>query len=96
MLRWIFIGGVGTGVGSLLYSVLLRYNLITHFEIALLFVDLVPMIVVMLMARSHRIRSIFRLSDIVRLENDSFEFTASSAVYESDKELTNDVLTTLQ
>lgn len=54
------------------------------------------MIVVLTLSKSHRIRSLFRLSDVVRLENDAFEFTASSAVYTSNQELSDDILKTLQ
>ena len=54
------------------------------------------MIIIFLLSKSHRIRSIFRLSDVVRLENDVYNFTASSTVYTSNKELSDEILKTLQ
>jgi hypothetical protein len=78
-----------------MYWIFGKYGLITHFEIMLLIVDLIPMVVVLALSKSHRIRSMFRLSDVVRLENDAFEFTASSAVYTSEQELSDDILKTL-
>lgn len=96
VLRWMFIGWSGVIAGFILYWLLGKYGFISHFEIALLIVDLIPMIIIFLLSKSHRIRSIFRLSDVVRLENDAFNFTASSTVYTSNKELSHDILTTLQ
>jgi len=96
IVRWILIGGTGISVGFALYWIFGKYGLITHFEFMLLIVDLIPMIIILWLSKSHRIRSLFRLSDVVHLENDAFEFTASSAVYTSNTELSDDILKTLQ
>ncbi len=96
VLRWMFIGWAGVISGFILYWLFGKYGFISHFEIALLIVDLIPMIIIFLLSKSHRIRSIFRLSDVVRLENDVYNFTASSTVYTSNKELSDEILKTLQ
>gem|GEM_PF-1508189 len=75
---------------------LLQYGFISHFEIALLIVYLIPIIIILLLARSHRIRSIFSLSDLVQLEDDVYNFTASSDVYKSTAELIEDIMTSLR
>lgn len=96
MFRWIFIGGIGGIIGFGLYWGLLQYGLIGHFEIALLLVDLIPIVIIIFLARSHHVRSYFQLSDVVRLEHDAYDFTTSSAVYKSGEEFVEDIQKTLQ